>query len=183
MEENEMVPKATMLQRLNAKQAKIDELTAKVGELQTKIDSAPDAERVQKRYDKLEQRFEALTSEYDAYKADRETADVLIAQGIVDPDDRDLVLYRYGKIDEDKRPALQDYIGADGAARKDRFLSTMFADADEPGAQPAPRGRTTAKGVIPSTSTGGNYSVEAVGSMTREERVKNYESVMQDLGY
>lgn len=57
---------------------------------------------------------------------DAEVSVALIAKGITDPDDRDVILSRYNKLDPEGRPAFGKWF--DKAAKSDRTVSRIASD-------------------------------------------------------
>lgn len=121
----DMVPR----ERLNAKQAAIDEQAAKVRQLEEQIASAPDPTKAAKRYERLEAKLADLQTEYDSAKQQWATTSALTSAGITDPDDQDIVLHRWSKLGDD-RPDLTDWLGAEDGARGDKVLSRILPAAD-----------------------------------------------------
>ena len=132
--EEEMVKKSVMLKRLSEKDTRIEALTADVATYKAASESI-DADglqaeigRLQSRLDKAQTRIETTEAEFSNYKANTTTEKAMMAAGVTDPEDMDLVRYRYGKLDEKSRPDLADWL-SDGA-KKDRHLSSMFSGGD-----------------------------------------------------
>lgn len=176
----ETVPKSVMLERLERQKSayikQIEELEGKAATLQQRLDEAPDATQLTRRYERLEKRYEELTASIEQERAgwtkersEWETTSALIAAGVVDPDDQDLVRYRWGRLAEEERPPLAEYLT--GPAKEDRILSGLFG-AKEPPAPPvngaAARNRTAPP---PTLNDGGNLAELAKLPPTHPDRL------------
>ncbi len=94
----------------------------------------------------------------------------MLTAGITDPEDQELVNWRYGRLDEAKRPELGKWL--EDGAKEDRHLSHLFKA--EPQQEEAPRrglpsvnGRTKQQGGPPTAGT-----LEALLAMPAAERLK-----------
>jgi hypothetical protein len=201
--DEEMVKKSVMLKRLSEKDTRIEALTADVATYKAASESV-DADglqaevgRLQSRLDKAQTRIETTEAEFSSYKANSTTEKAMMAAGVTDPEDMDLVRYRYGKLDEKSRPDLADWL-SDGA-KKDRHLSSMFSGGGDTDTDTGDGGqdnetesntqrRTSARstGVSPTNPrAGGGGSVEAFLAKPVADRIspegrKEWASLMAD---
>lgn len=170
MADEEKISKDEHLKRINAKQAKIEELqTALKTANQATADLTAQLQKVDP--DKWERRIGRLVEERDTarnelseFKAQTATKETMLTAGITDADDRDLVMWRYGRLDEKGRPDLADWLKE--SAKEDRHLSHLF-NSEEPAkpAKPNTNGHTR-----PSAKPPASASLEAVLAMGVEER-------------
>ena len=201
--QDETIPKATHLKRLEAKNGRIaqleEQLAASKGlakDLEGRLADAPDVAKMERRISKLIDARDAATEALDAHRAASETREAMMAAGITDTEDMDLVRWRYDRLDADGRPALSEWLTNE--ARADRHLAGLFNGPPQETAQDAPqeapgqpngnrqpRALPDAQKGVKGTGTAppGALSREAIMAMPISERVKpeNRERIMAIL--
>lgn len=131
------VAESTLAERLANKQAghekAIAKLAAKISASDAARDEAlqkltdydgVDVAKMERRYAKAIETAEAAQAELASFRVETETNLVWAQNQIEDEETRDLVLYRFGKLDEATRPTLADYL--QGPAKEDRFLQPLL---------------------------------------------------------
>jgi hypothetical protein len=152
----ETISKAEHLRRLAQKQDRIKDLETQLASADTaKLES--ELKKATRRAERFEADVERITGEFSEFRSLTERTQTLTGAGITDPDEQDLVLYRYGRLEADGRPVLADYLAKDGAGRSDAILSRLtWAGAPE-------TRRVTANGAItrssPAAGTGDRLAV------------------------
>lgn len=168
----ETVPKAEMLRRLKAKQAKIDAIQLQLDEHLEISKTAPTPGQV----DEWKSKYESVEKEYTEFRSAQETKDVLYNAGVTNPDVQDLVRYRHGKLGDDA-PDLASWL-ADGAAA-DPLLAPHLAPAAEgaPTAAPAPQAAVPPRTGKPPPAPSPGLTYESLNSMTKAERLARKEEI------
>lgn len=128
------VPRSVFLSRLKERDNTITQVSTQLAELQAKFDAtngkAQDAEQT---VTTLHELVKAGDQRFHDYVRETESKTAIMSQGITDPEDVDVVLYKYGKQPEATRPALADWLVGEG--KEDRHIAMLLAAA-----KPAPRG-------------------------------------------
>lgn len=173
-----MIAVSTMKKRLDAKQARIEQLEIELSTSKTKsqgleeqIANMPNVPRLEKRLAKAEQAREELEQAFDRYRAEATSERAIMAAGVTDAEDMDLVRWRYSRLPEEGRPSLSDYL--ENQAKEDRHLASLFkAPADTPDSSPeAPRlanGVRPRASLLPPVNGGTKPAAAPPKSLTRE---------------
>lgn len=191
----ELVPKAEMLRRIEAKESKYRELQSKTNDLQGKVDSAPDVAALQKRLDRAEGQYTQAVTDLEALRQETTTRSALQAAGVSDPDDQDLVMWRFSRAESED---LSKWL--EGDARTDRQLARLFpteempapADGEPPAEQAAaaPSGMEQRPRALPAANVGARsqppppaseLSYDGIQAMGHSERVERNDQIVDWL--
>ncbi len=184
----ETIAKSVHLARLKSKQDALDtlgdqlaEAKAKVIELTAAAVDTPDYAKLDRRYSKLVSTHDQTVADFAAHKKTVTTERAMVAAGITDTDDQELITWRYGRLAEAGRPELAAWLSEDGDGRADRLVAALFkqpdtsqqaADQDEAPARSANPLPQTAGGVQSQARPPKSLTREAVMSMSSADRVK-----------
>ena len=139
----ETISKAEHLRRLAQKQERITALEAERDEARAAAAAAytskleAELRKATRRAERYESDLERISAEFAEFRGATERSQTLTQAGIIDPDQQDLVLYRYGRLAEDQRPELSEYLAEDGAGRSDAILSQLVWGGTTEPAKPA----------------------------------------------
>lgn len=171
------------------------ELEAQLEEAQGQL---TEAQKHAKGSEALAQQVEELRGQIEAQKAEHETDRALLEAGITDPEGRDVARYLYGRLDEEGRPPLSEWLGSFGEDRSAApraltpYLSTLDvpspapapaeAQAGAPSSDPAPtQGRVMPPpnaGVRHAAPSSEPYSAEAIRRMSPEEYRQHRDAIL-----
>ncbi len=132
-----------------------------------------------------------LEGQFTAFKSKAGTDTLLGDNGVNNANARGLLMHRYNQLPEADRPELATWVGKDGAARSDSLVSHVFgtaADASaEADADPAKKEKKT---TVPTPNKpdgegedGIKYTPEIVHELGLEDRIKNHDQIIKDLGF
>ena len=109
-------------------------LAERDGEIKVlKAGGAGDVQAAEAKLAKLQAKHDALVAEYSQAKAGWETGEAMLRAGITDGDLQDLVLYRWGRLPEQGRPGLGDWLGSEEGAKADPILAPHLQAATQQG--------------------------------------------------
>lgn len=186
-----MIAQSTHRKRIDQKTAKIDQLQAKLTDTEARLTDtearlteSPDAAKILKRLTRAEGERDKAVEDLEAHRTESASRAAMFGAGITDPEDQELVRWRWERTPEDKRGELSDYLAKD--AKEDRLLKHLFTsdgvdsngtDDDtaapamnrKPKRDPLPR---TSRDVVTKDAPPRALSLEAIMAMPASERLK-----------
>lgn len=135
-------------------------------------------------------KFSDMQSEYTAFKSKAGTDTLLGDNGVNNSNARGLLMHRYNQLPEADRPELAAWIGKDGAARTDDLVKHVFGTAAEVVDDTADPAKKVKKVTVPTPNKpdgegedGIKYTPEIVHELGLEDRIKNHDQIIKDLGF
>ena len=190
MSDEETTDRSVPYTRFKTKVAELKEANAKLAELEGQIATLEKSANMGETW---RIKFEELAQTFDSEKATWSTREAMLSTGIVDPEVQDLVGYRWGKLPEEDRPALLEWIKGD--ATKDPILGPILSPAEAAAeapaeaapaeaAPPTPKpGAPANVGARPAPAPAPQYTPEMVASMSVEDLKKNYGQISKAFGF
>jgi len=161
------VSKAVLQSRVDAKNTHISTLETNAAEAVTQLTE--------------------LEGQFKAFRTKAETDTLLGDNGVSSSDARGLLMHRYNQLSEDDRPELGTWVGKDGAARSDSLVAHVFGTAAAPVDDTGGAGRQKKTNVpAPNRDEGEEavkYTPEVVRQLSLEDRIKNHDQIIADLGF
>jgi len=166
------------LRRINAKQAKIVELEAQLKDARGQLATMPNPTAMTKRLEKAEAARDSLQSEFDSYRSETETRQAIMAHGITDTEDMELVRWRYSRLPAEGRPDFAVWL--DKGASDDRQLAALFPGdtstdtSTDTQDKPARQGLPAVNGRVKQSTSGPSkeWSLEHIMQMSPRDRLK-----------
>ena len=125
-----------------------------------------------------------LEGQFKAFKSKAETHAMLGDNGVTSADARGILLHRYNQLSEADRPDLSTWVGKDGAARSDSLVAHVFGKSVDPVDSAGRQKKVTVP--TPNGSEGKQavkFTTEVVGNLSLEDRIKNHDQIIKDLGF
>ena len=172
-----------LLDAANERVVKLPELEQRLATAEAKAENAPDAAKAAKRLERSEKEREEAQTALASLQAETATKDLMVAVGIIDPDDMDLVRHKHSKAGD----------GVDFArwlekdAKEDKHLASLFGgeETDKTDTTDADTATTTTKKTLPRgnnqvkqpTSPGQRLSTESIAAMTYEQKKERRDEI------
>jgi len=131
MANDDTIARAEHVKQLQTKQTKLDYALARIAQLEKAANAAPD---LTAQLTAAATRIEELEQAHATYRQEAERRSVLLTAGVTDPEDQALVLFRHGRLPEEGRPGLGEWLGE--GAMVDRHTRHLFAPSPSPAASP-----------------------------------------------
>lgn len=196
--ENPPIPHETHVKRINVKNKRIEALEKQLlkaeesnTQLSARAANAGDSEKLERRLAKATAAQEVAESALATHVEESTTREAMLTHGITDPDDMDLVRYRYDRLDAAGRPALDKWLGEGGGGREDRHIKGLFEASNDAENSEEARQEQPARRGLPRVHKDAKAPARPAGSLTREsilampiaERLKpeNREKIMEAL--
>lgn len=134
-EDETPVPKREHLKRIASKNSRIEDLEGQLKALQAKLADVPDVGKLERRLARITEERDQAVQGLVEFKAQATQREALLGAGVTDPEDQELVTWRWERLPEDKRPTLAEYVA--GQAREDRHLRHLWPQEPPQEAQEA----------------------------------------------
>ena len=135
-------------------------------------------------------RYTELESQFASFKAKAGTDTLLGDSGVNSANARGLLMHRYNQLSEESRPDLAAWVGKDGEARSDSLVAHVFGTSAATSAEGSVESGKQKKSTVPTPNKPGGegeevikYTPEVVHNMSLDDRIKNHDKIIKDLGF
>lgn len=136
-------------------------------------------------------KYDESAANHHKYKTEVEVREILFGAGVLDRDAQSMLLHRYTMLPEEGRPKLSEWIGDEGDARKDKFVSHIWTGEqkiedtgdDKKGEGDDKKKKTPPPVAIINGEKVVKFTPELITKLSPEQRKEHKDQIFRDLGY